>query len=67
MTSSTGQHRGRNGARPLALGCSSLTNSFRGKGSGHGGLYVASDYLFDATLNGVLRAAMKAADLIAAS
>ena len=29
MTSSTGQHRGRNGARPLALGCSSLTNSSR--------------------------------------
>jgi len=35
--------------------------------SGRGGLYVVGDYLFDATLNGVLRSATHVADVIAAS
>ena len=35
--------------------------------SGRGGLCVVGDYLFDATLNGVLRAATGVAELIAAS
>jgi monoamine oxidase len=35
--------------------------------SWHGGLCVVGDYLFDATLNGVLRSATNVADLIAAS
>jgi monoamine oxidase len=34
--------------------------------SGHGALCVVGDYLFDATLNGVLRSATNVADLIAA-
>lgn len=34
--------------------------------SGHGGLCVVGDYLFDATLNGVLRSATHVADVIAA-
>jgi monoamine oxidase len=34
--------------------------------SGHGGLCVVGDYLFDATLNGVLRSATNVADVIAA-
>jgi monoamine oxidase len=33
--------------------------------SGGGGLYVVGDYLFDATLNGVLRAATNVADAVA--
>jgi monoamine oxidase len=33
--------------------------------SPHGGVYVVGDYLFDATLNGVLRSAKKAAEIIA--
>jgi len=35
--------------------------------SGRGGLFVVGDYLFDATLNGVLRSATNVAELIAAS
>ena len=35
--------------------------------SGHGGLCVVGDYLFDATLNGVLRSATNVTELIAAS
>ena len=35
--------------------------------SGTGGLFVVGDYLFDATLNGVLRSATRVADLIASS
>ena len=35
--------------------------------SGHGALCVVGDYLFDATLNGVLRSATHVADVIAAS
>jgi monoamine oxidase len=35
--------------------------------SGRGGLCVVGDYLFDATLNGVLRSATNVADVIAAS
>ena len=35
--------------------------------SGRGGLCVVGDYLFDATLNGVLRSATNVAELIAAS
>ena len=34
--------------------------------SRHGGVYVVGDYLFDATLNGVLRSATNAAEMIAA-
>ncbi len=35
--------------------------------SGRGGLFVVGDYLFDATLNGVLRSATNVAELLAAS
>ncbi|MEO8522269.1 MAG: FAD-dependent oxidoreductase [Acidobacteriota bacterium] len=48
--------------RPTLAGADGLLDR-----SGRGGLCVVGDYLFDATLNGVLRSAANAADLIAAS
>jgi len=50
--------------RPALAGCEGLPLLDR---SGRGGLFVVGDYLFDATLNGVLRAATSVAESIAAS
>ncbi len=48
--------------RPTLAGAEGLLDK-----SGRGGLFVVGDYLFDATLNGVLRSATNAAELIAGS
>jgi predicted NAD/FAD-dependent oxidoreductase len=50
--------------RPALAGSAGLALLDRSR---HGGLCVVGDYLFDATLNGVLRSATNVAELIAAS